>query len=79
MKQSKWDIFLGGLFYALPYWIMLIPIVVDNFNANTPISDMSILAFAVMIAYLCSGMDLKRVQYLEDEVEKLKKKLDENK
>lgn len=77
MKQSKWDIFLGGLFYCAPFWTMLLPIVVDNFKANTPINDTSILAFAIMMVFWCSGMVLTRVQYLEDEVEKLNKKLNE--
>lgn len=77
MKQSKWDIFFGGLFYCTPFLAMLIPIVVENFKANTPINDTSILAFATMMGFWCSGMNLTRVQCLEDEVEKLNKKLDE--
>lgn len=76
MKQSKWDIFLGGLFYALPFWIMLIPIVVDNFKADEPNNTFT-LAIASMMAFWCMGMDLMRIQHLEDEVEKLNKKLDE--
>lgn len=76
MKQHKLDILLGGLFYCAPFWAMLIPIVVDNFKANTPIGDTSILAFAAMMGFWCSGMNLTRVQYLEDELEELKKRLD---
>lgn len=76
MKQHKWYILIGGLFYCAPSWAMLIPIVVDNFKASTPISD-TILVIAVMMVFWCSVMNLIRVQYLEDEVEKLKKKLDE--
>lgn len=79
MKQSKWDIFLGGLFYCAPFWAMLIPIVADNFKANTPINDTSILAFAIMMVSWCLGMDLMRIQHLEEEVERLNKKLDEKK
>lgn len=84
MKQSKWDIILGGLLYGAPTWIMLIPILVDS--VKTINHNMFILAFASMIAFLCMGMNLTRinyleeeVDYLEEEVERLNKKLDENK
>ena len=77
MKLSKWYIFLGGLFYCAPIWVMIIPIVVNNFKASTSINDTSILAIAVIMAFWCLGMDLIRIQHLEEEVEKLNKKLGE--
>lgn len=77
MKQSKWDIFFGGLFYASPFWVMLIPILVDNFKLDKPMDDTFTLALASMCAFWCMGMSLMRTQNLEDEVEKLNKKLGE--
>lgn len=77
--MNKWDIFFGGLFYALPLWLMLIPIVIIHFNKGGISNDIFLLAVASMVAILSIGMSLMRIEYLEEEVEKLKKKLNENK
>ena len=76
--MNKWDIFFGGLFYALPLWLMLIPIVIIHFNKGGISNDIFILAVASMVAILSIGMSLMRIEYLEEEVEKLKNKLNEN-
>ena len=77
--MNKWDIFFGGLFYALPLWLMLIPIVIIHFNKGGISNDIFILAVASMVAILSIGMSLMRIEYLEEEVKKLKEKLNENK
>lgn len=77
--MNKWDIFFGGLFYALPIWLMLIPIVIIHFDKGSISNDIFILAVTSMVATLSIGMSLMRIEYLEEEVEKLKKKLNENK
>ena len=79
MKEHKWDIIMGGLFSCLPFWILLIPIVIDNFTTDAPFNDTGALALALMSAFWCLGMNLERDRYLENEVENLKKKLNENK
>ena len=77
--MNKWDIFFGGLFYDLPLWLMLIPIVIIHFNKGSISNDIFILAVASMVAFLSIGMSLMRIEYLEEEVKKLKEKLNENK
>lgn len=77
--MNKWDIFFGGLFYALPLWLMLIPIVIIHFNKGGISNDIFLLAMTSMVATLSIGMSLMRIEYLEEEVEKLKKKLNEDK
>lgn len=77
--MNKWDIFFGGLFYALPLWLMLIPIVIIHFNKGGISNDIFILAVASMVTILSIGMSLMRIEYLEEEVKKLKEKLNENK
>ena len=74
MKINKWDILFGGLFYALPLWLILIPISLFEKNDN-----IVILAVVCMVAFWGEGMTLVRNNHLEEEVEKLKKKLNENK
>lgn len=76
--MNKWDMFFGGLFYALPLWLMLIPIVIIHFDKGSISNDIFILAVASMVATLSIGMSLMRIEYLEEEVEKLKKKLNED-
>lgn len=56
---------------------MLIPICIDNFKVDVPNTDTITLAIASMIAFWCTSMNLIRIQYLEEEVENLKKKLNE--
>ena len=77
--MNKWDIFFGGLFYALPFWLMLIPIVIIHFDKGSISNDIFILAMTSRVATLSIGMNLMRIEHLEEEVEKLKKKLNENK
>ena len=77
--MNKWDMFFGGLFYALPLWLMLIPIVIIHFDKGSISDDIFILAVTSMVATLSIGMSLMRIEYLEEEVEKLKKKLNEDK
>lgn len=77
--MNKWDMFFGGLFYALPLWLMLIPIVIIHFNKGSISNDIFLLAMTSMVATLSIGMSLMRIEYLEEEVEKLKKKLNEDK
>lgn len=72
--MNKWDMFFGGLFYALPLWLMLIPIVIIHFDKGSISNDIFILAVTSMVATLSIGMSLMRIEYLEEEVEKLKKK-----
>ena len=73
MKINKWDILFGCLFYALPLWLILIPISLFEKNDN-----IVILAVVCMVAFWGEGMTLVRNNHLEEEVEKLKKKLNEN-
>ena len=73
--MNKWDIFFGGLFYALPLWSMPISILISSFDKT----DIFLLAVTSIIATLSIGMNLMRIEYLEKEAEKLKKKLNENK
>lgn len=77
--MNKWNIFFGGLFYALPLWLMLIPILIIRFNENGISNDIFLLAVTSMVATLSIGMSLMRIEYLEEEIEELKKKLNENK
>lgn len=74
MKINKWDILFGGLFYALPLWLILIPISLFEKNDN-----IVILAVVCMVAFWGEGMTLVRNNHLEEEIEELKKKLNENK
>lgn len=76
--MNKWDMFFGGLFYTLPLWLMLIPILIIHFDKGSISDDIFILAVASMVATLSIGMSLMRIEYLEEEVEKLKKKLNED-
>ena len=77
MKHSKWDILLSSLFYCIPVWLMLIPICIENFKVSVPNTDTFTLAIVSMIASWCMSMNLIRIQCLEEEVENLKKKLNE--
>lgn len=70
---------LGSLFNALPLWLMLIPILIINFDKNGISNDIFTLALVSMAAVWGIGFNLMRVYYLESEIEKLKKKLNENK
>ena len=74
MKINKWYILFGGLFYDLPLWLILIPISLFEKNDN-----IVILAVVCMVAFWGEGMTLVRNNYIEEEVEQLKKKLNENK
>lgn len=76
--MNKWDMFFGGLVYSLPLWLMLIPIVIIHFDKGSISDDIFILAVASMVATLSIGMSLMRIEYLEEEVERLKKKLNED-
>ena len=77
--MNKWDIILGSLFYALPLWIMLIPILIINFDKNGISNDIFALALVSMAAVWGIGCNLMRINHLEEEIEELKKKLNENK
>ena len=77
--MNKWDISFGGLFCALPLWLMLIPIVIIHFDKGSISNDIFLLAVTSMVATLSIGMNLMRIEYLEEEVKKLKEKLNENK
>lgn len=77
--MNKWNIIVGGLVYSLPLWLMLIPIVIIHFNKGGISNDIVLLAVASMVAILSIGMNLMRIEYLEEEVKKLKEKLNENK
>lgn len=56
---------------------MLIPICIENFKVSVPNTDTFTLAIVSMIALWCMSMNLIRIQCLEEEVENLKKKLNE--
>ena len=73
--MNKWDILFGSLFYALPFWSMLIPILIFNFDKN----DILALALVSMASVWGIGCNLMRINHLENEIEHLKKKLNENK
>lgn len=77
--MNKWDIILGSLFYALPLWLMLIPILIIRFNENGISNDIFALALVSMAAIWGIGFNLMRINHLEEEIEELKKKLNENK
>ena len=79
MKQHKWDIIVGSLFYSLPLWLMLIPILIINFGKNGISNDIFALALVSMAAVWGIGFNLMRNNHLESEIEELKKKLNENK
>ena len=74
MKINKCVIFFCCLFYALPLWLILIPISLFEKNDN-----IVILAVVCMVAFWGEGMTLVRNNHLEEEVKQLKKKLNENK
>ena len=73
--MNKWEIIVGSLFYALPFWSMLIPILIFNFDKN----DIFALALVSMASVWGIGFNLMRNNHLEEEIEELKKKLNENK
>lgn len=77
--MNKWDMILGSLFYALPLWLMLIPILIIRFNENGISNDIFALALVSMAAVWGIGFNLMRINHLEEEIEELKKKLNENK
>ena len=77
--MNKWDIILGSLFYALPLWLMLIPILIINFDKNGISNDIFVLALVSMAAGWGIGCNLVKINHLESEIEELKKKLNENK
>lgn len=77
--MNKWDIILGSLFYSLPLWLMLIPILIINFDKNGISNDIFALALVSMAAVWGIGFNLMRNNHLEEEIEELKKKLNENK
>ena len=70
---------LGSLFYALPLWLMLIPILIIRFNENGISNDIFALALVSMASVWGIGFNLMRINHLEEEIEELKKKLNENK
>lgn len=74
--MNKQDILIGGLFYSLPLWLILVPILLINFEKN---DDIFILTLTFMVATWAIGMNLMRITHLENEIEHLKKKLNENK
>ena len=77
--MNKWDMILGSLFYSLPLWLMLIPILIINFDKNGISNDIFALALVSMAAVWGIGVNLMRNDHLESEIEELKKKLNENK
>ena len=77
--MNKWDILFGSLFYALPLWLMLIPILIIRFNENGISNDIFALALVSMASVWGIGCNLMRINHLENEIEHLKKKLNENK
>lgn len=77
--MNKWDMILGSLFYSLPLWLMLIPILIINFDKNGISNDIFALALVSMTAVWGIGVNLMRNDHLESEIEELKKKLNENK
>ena len=70
---------LGSLFYDLPLWLMLIPILIINFDKNGISNDIFTLALVSMVVVWGIGFNLMRIYHLEEEIEELKKKLNENK
>lgn len=77
--MNKWDILIGGLFYALPLWLMLIPILIIHINKDGMSNEIFVLALVSMAAVWGGGMNLMRIDNLENEIKNLKKKLNETK
>lgn len=77
--MNKWDIILGSLFYSLPLWLMLIPILIINFDKNGISNDIFALALVSMASVWGIGFNLMIINHLKEEIEELKKKLNENK
>lgn len=76
--MNKWDIIIGSLLYALPLWLMLIPILIINFDKNGISNEIFALALASMAVVWGVGFNLMRINHLENEIEQLKNKLNEN-
>ena len=77
--MNKWELIVGSISYSLPLWVMLIPILIINFDKNGISNDIFALALVSMAAVWGIGFNLMRINHLEEEIEELKKKLNENK
>lgn len=77
--MNKWDMFFGGLFYALPLWLMLIPTLIIHIDKGGISNDILALALVSMASVWGIGLNLMRNNLLKGEIEELKKKLNENK
>ena len=77
--MNKWEIIVGGLFYALPLWLMLIPTLIIHIDKGGISNDIFALASVSMASVWGIGCNLMRINHLEEEIEELKKKLNENK
>ena len=77
--MNKWEIIVGGLFYALPLWLMLIPTLIIYIDKGGISNDIFALALVSMASVWGIGCNLMRINHLENEIEHLKKKLNENK
>ena len=77
--MNKWEIIVGGLFYALPLWLMLIPTLIIHIDKGGISNGIFALALVSMASVWGIGCNLMRINHLENEIEHLKKKLNENK
>ena len=77
--MNKWEIIVGGLFYALPLWLMLIPTLIIHIDKGGISNDIFALALVSMASVWGIGFNLMRNNLLKGEIEELKKKLNENK
>lgn len=75
MKKNFFDIFFGGLLYALPMVLMLIPVAISV--RENP--DLFVICLSLISAFLCFGMSLMRINYLEEEIKCLKDALNKKK
>ena len=73
--MNKWDVIFSSFYYSLPLWLMLIILFIEDGMSN----EIFILAVTSMVTILRMGISLMRIDYLEGEVKKLKKDLNENK
>lgn len=76
--MNKWEIIVGSIIYALPLSLMLIPTLIIHIDKGGISNDIFVLAVVSMAVVWGIGFNLMRINYLENEIEQLKKKLNEN-
>ena len=54
--MNKWDILFGSIFYALPLWVMLIPILIIHIDKGGISNDIFVLAVVSMASIWGIGL-----------------------